>query len=392
MTATPTQALAAKQKEMLLVMITLSFIEDNGLMSSSQLSAAKKSLQALFIRTSGEETMLRKLIEMLKVNHDIHEAFSAISKVSIRISTGAETISRKLSYVGQYVGSLPLTPEENSEFFAPFTTFTQNFRSEIIKFNHCIESYLSLREAEAKRAQELLIAKEASERLKNRLSGSLASDTHGEVERNIKNEVITNFDYAGTLGKLQDAQRESKRAAREIERILLNLKSMCQMAMNPQMRDKADSMEPTTQYYDIFTHFAVALTRFPRIDSIKDFIVEYFKLYQRAYGMFALDFDNLNKAVDAISKNPDEYFGAKDEDADIKGKRDKLKKYEGLIPFLESAHANMAGGQDAPFGKFSKQISELMTTGDARWAHISESLLMAKVAAEADLTTRLNAA
>ena len=89
MTATPTQALAAKQKEMLLVMITLSFIEDNGLMSSSQLSAAKKSLQALFIRTSGEETMLRKLIEMLKVNHDIHEAFSAISKVSIRISTGA---------------------------------------------------------------------------------------------------------------------------------------------------------------------------------------------------------------------------------------------------------------------------------------------------------------
>ncbi len=158
------------------------------------------------------------------------------------------------------------------------------------------------------------------------------------------------------------------------------------------MRDKADVKAATNPNHDVFAHFALALTRFPRIVSIKDFIVELFKLCQCAYGMFALDFDNLSKAVDAIANNPKEYFDAKDEDADIKGKRDKLKKYEGLIPFLESAHASMASGQDAAFGKFSKQISELMTTKDARWAHISESLLMAKVAAEADLTTRLNAA
>ena len=91
--------LITRQKEMLIVMTALSFIEESGLISPSQLTDAKKSLQALFIRTSGEETMLRKLIGILKVNKDLHQAFSAISKISASISTGVEIISKKLNYL-----------------------------------------------------------------------------------------------------------------------------------------------------------------------------------------------------------------------------------------------------------------------------------------------------
>ncbi len=84
----PKQAMLSKQKEMLAVMTALSFIEQNALITQAQLNDARRSLQALFIRTSGEETMLRKLLEILRVNKDLHEAFSSISKISAASSAG----------------------------------------------------------------------------------------------------------------------------------------------------------------------------------------------------------------------------------------------------------------------------------------------------------------
>ncbi len=390
MTTTPNEALAAKQKEMLIVMTALSFIEESGLISRSQLSDAKKSLQALFIRTTGEETMLRKLVDILKVNRDLHAAFSDISKISSGISAGVELISKKLNYLKHYVDSLPLTPEENEQFFAPFLSFTLAFQKKITQFNHCMVDYLALRETEAKRSQEFLIAQEASERLKSRLSGSVASRSHGEVERSMKREVMSTFDYAGAYARLVAAQRESKQKARQINEILLDLKGMCQMAMNPDMRDSSGIGSMAAQQdHDIFLMFTRALRRFKRLQQIKEFIIEYFRLYQRAYGMFVLDFDHFNRAVETIANNPEEYFSAKQDDEDIRVKREKLKKIEGLIPFLERTHAIIREDVTLSFMRFSKHISEVISTRNAQWEHIGDPLLVAKVSAEADLTTRL---
>lgn len=390
MTITPNEALAAKQKEMLIVMTALSFIEESALMSRPQLRDAKKSLQALFIRTTGEETMLRKLVDILKVNRDLHAAFSDISKISTGISASVETISRKLTYLKQYVGSLQLTPDEQREFFAPFLAFTLEFQKQIVHFNHCMDEYLDLREKEARRSQEFLIAQEASERLKSRLSGSVASQTHGEVERSIKQEVMSTFDYAEAYAQLVEAQRSSKQMSRQINDTLQSLKAMCQMAMNPDMRDATvESAMRQNDYHDIFAMFTKALRTFVRLHQIKEFIIEYFRLYQRAYGMFVLDFDNFNRAVETIANNPEEYFSAKQDDEDIRVKRDKLRKMEGLIPFLERSHAVVRDNVDSSFTKFSRNISEIISATNSQWEHIGEQLLVAKVAAEADLTTRL---
>ena len=115
-----------------------------------------------------------------------------------------------------------------------------------------------------------------------------------------------------------------------------------------------------------------------------------FKLYQRAYGMFQLDYDNFNKAVETITSNTEEYFQSKQDDEDIRVKRDKLRKYEGLIPFLENAGEVVAEYKDYSFDKFSKKLSEVISRENLPWEHISEELLVSKVAAEADLTTRLD--
>ena len=162
---------------------------------------------------------------------------------------------------------------------------------------------------------------------------------------------------------------------------------MCQMAMNPDMREK---LEQTQQYDDIFMRFTNCLKQYPRLSQIKDFIIDYFKLYQRAYGMFQLDFDNFNRAVETITSNTEEYFDAKQEDEDMRVKREKLRKYEGLIPFLEHTSEMISEYVDYPFDKFSRKVSEVISEENRPWEHINEELLVSKVTAESDLTTRLD--
>lgn len=376
-----------KQKEMLVVMTALSFIEQNALITQAQLSDARRSLQALFIRTSGEETMLRKLVEILKVNKDLHEAFSSISKISASISSSVEIIGKKIHYLKQYVTRLQLTPKENSDFFTPFLTFTHQFQEKILRFNKMMMDYLELRESEAKRANEYRIAEDASQRLKMRLSGKLGASATSQAEASMKEEVLGNFDFATAKATMIDAERKSRIEAKEISDLLFELKAMCQMAMNPDMREKLDQTE---QYDDIFMRFTKSLKQYPRLEQIKDFIIDYFKLYQRAYGMFQLDFDNFNKAVETITSNTEEYFDAKQDDEDMRVKREKLKKYEGLIPFLEHTSEMISEYVDYPFDKFSRKVSEVISEENKPWEHINEELLVSKVTAESDLTTRLD--
>jgi len=374
---------------MLVVLTALSFIEQSALMSQAQLNDARRSIQALFIRSSGEETMLRKLVEILKVNKELHEAFSSIAKISTNVSTSVEIIGRKINYLKQYVSRLQLTPQEQSEFFAPFLAFTHKFQEKTVRFNDLMNHYLELREAEAKRVLEYRVAEDASKRLRERLSSQLGTETRGEVEASIRREVLGSFDFASAKQNLADAERESRLAAREISDLLNEMRVMCQLAMNPDMRDNSSESAPQ-KYDDIFMLFTRALKRNPRLSQIQDFIIDYFKVYQRAYGMFVIDFDNFNKAVDTITNNTDQYFESKKEDEDIRVKREKLRKYEGLIPFMEQASNLIVEYSDYPFTKFSKKMSRVISEENRVWDHISEDLLVAKVAAEADLSTRLN--
>ncbi|MCG6872505.1 MAG: hypothetical protein LJE84_09460 [Gammaproteobacteria bacterium] len=379
-----------QQQEMLVVMTGMTFVEQHALLSHGQLDDAKRSIQALFLRTTGEETMLRKLVEILRLNRDLHHAFSSISKVSVRIGTSAEVISKKINYLRQYVSQLKLTPQESEHFFSPFLSFTHEFREKILSFNDRMRRYLELKEQEARRLHEFRIAHDASERLRERLSGHLGTEAQGEVETHIRNEVLSTFDFAESQENLRDAQRASRLAADEIAELLGDLKDMCEMATNPDLREDLDSSGVhAPDFPDIFDLFSRALKRHPRLVNIKDFILDYFKLYQRAYGMFALDFNNFNKAVDTIANNPDGYFDAKQEDEDIRVKTTKLKKIEGLIPFLDRSSMTLVEEVHETYQQFSRRISEVISDDPSRWAHIREDLLMAKVSAEADLRTQI---
>jgi len=395
-------------REALISMTALAFIEEHALLRADQLEDAKNSLQALFLHTSGEETMLRKLIDILKTTKQIHQSFASISNVLAGISRGVQTVDGKIAAYKQALATMTLSAEENAAFAGPFLSFSQALLQKMQSFDDNMHQYVEFKETEARYASIHRIAREARERLKQRLAGVLGSKTGSEVENRIRQSVVSSFDYSEAESNLQFAQRDAHNKEEEILEQLEDIRAMCQMARNPSMREKSENStnisvtvssysmapeakkpRPRIEYDDVFTLFSKALRTHPRLLHLKDIVVELFKLYQHSYGMFRLDCDNLNKAIETMFDNSEAYFEAKEEDKDIRSKRENLKMIEGLIPFLEHTATILMEDGTLSHGRFSRKISDIISEKRAPWTHIAEHLLRAKVQAEADLSTRL---
>jgi hypothetical protein len=395
-----------QHREALVSMTALYFIEEHALLRPELLEDAKKSLQALFLRTSGEETMLRKLIEILKITKQIHQSFASISSVLSGITRGAQTVGSKVAAYKQALATMTLSAEENAAFAGPFLSFSQTLLHKIDAFDSNMRQYVEFKETEARYASIYRIAMDARERLKLRLAGVLGSQTRSEVETRIRQNVVSSFDYSESESNLQFAQRDAHNKEEEIMAQLEDIRVMCQMAKNPAMRNKTDDSssptissysvmpatktpKPRADYDDVFALFSMALRQHPRLLQLKDIVLELFRLYQNSYGMFRLDCDRLSKAMETMFDNSEAYFETKEEDKDIRTKREKLMMIEGLIPFLEYAAVLTTENEKEDYGRFSRRLSSMISEKKAAWVHVAEHLLRAKVQAEAELSTRL---
>lgn len=385
MTVNRNHFITPRAREALISLTAISFIEEHALLGAAQLEDARKSLQALFLRTSAEESTLRRLIEVLKTTRHIQSSFASISGTLAGVSKGVAVIESKLAALRAQLARKPVTAEANAAFMGPFLSFSQEFVHSTAAFAASLEDYLSVREREARAQSVHRITLEARERLRHRLSGRLA-EAHGETETRIKDEIVASFDYAGAETALENARYECRRAAETVYGHLSDIQSMCQLAMNPALRDKFATLDPES---DIFARFATALPRHACLEPLKEAVLELFRLYQHSHGMFQLDYQKLNRALDTMMDNAEAYFQSKEEDRDLAAKRDKLRKIEGLIPFLEQA-ARLATDEGlAAYPTFSRELSAAISERRAPWHAIAEDLLRAKIHAEAEISTRL---
>ena len=386
----PPKIVDLPQKETLVSLTALLFIEEHHLLPRDKLADAKSSLQALFLRTSGEETLLRKLIEILKTTQGIHRSFAQIGTTLDGIHASALSVEGKITTLRVVLEMQHISAEENAAFVGPFLSFSQTLNGKIGTFARMLESYLQVKEEESRLTSIYRIAREARTRLKQRLAGGLGADTHGETETRIKKEVVSSFDYRDAEINLKYAQRESRNKEEEINTQLADIKVMCQQAMNPAMRDKDENSAKTAGTYDdVYTLFSQTLRKHPRLLHIKDPVIELFKMYQHAFGMLNLDFQNLTRSIAAMIDNAEDYFESKEEDRDLRAKRAKLRHIEGLIPFLERTAEALTDEESEIYSKFSRRMSDVISANNAPWSHICEELLRAKVHAEADLSTRM---
>lgn len=385
MTLNRNHFIAPREREALISLTAIYFIEEHGLLPPERLDDAKKSLQALFLRTSGEETLLRRLIEVLKTTRNIHHAFTSISGILGGVTRSISAIEEKVTNLRAQIEHAPISAEAHADFVGYFLSFSQNFVQQMGQFSHELTRYLATREHEARTHTIYQIACDSRERLRQRLTGQLAQ-SQGELESRIKSELYTSFDYGEAEESMRTAARQSQAMEHDVQTRLKEMQAMCYAAMNPATRDQRVQIAAED---DIFAHFSNALSRHSALQSIKEPVLELFKLYQHAHGMFQLDYDKLKRALKTMRDNSSAYFEAKEEDRDLAIKREKLRKIEGLIPFLEQS-VQLAGSDELDaYHTFSRELSARIAERRAPWHHITEDLLRAKVQAEAEISTRL---
>lgn len=389
----PVKYIDAQQKEALIVMIAILFIEEHSLLRQEDLEDAKNSLQALFLRTSGQAALLTKLIEVLQATKNIQQTFASIFTVLSGIGKGVLAVENKIALLRESLDQHKLTAEEHRDFIDPFLSFSQNFQRQLAAFARGIETYVELKENEARHAHIYRIARDAREQLRDRLKGDLGSKPQGKTESRIRDEVVSSFDYGEARESLQLAIAEARTKEQDVLVQLDAIKAMCQLAMNPAMREKpALGTKPASTkpaHEDVFTRLTEALQKHPALERLKEPVVELFKLYQHSYGMFALDYNRLQQALQLMQKNAAAYFEAKEEDKDIRAKREKLRRIEGLIPFLERGSRMLDEKEYNTYTIYTRRLSDVISEEKAAWASIADDLLRAKVQAEAEMSTRL---
>jgi hypothetical protein len=242
---------------------------------------------------------------------------------------------------------------------------------------------------EARSAHVFRLAQEARERLKRRFEIGAPQESHQEEQ--VKQKVYQAFNYTEAESDYEYNKRSATSTRHEISNSLKEFHRMCQMAMNPSMRSthKISATPGQRPCMDIYTITVKAMESFPRLRSLIPAIQDHLKLYQRSFGMFMLDFDKFNNALGPMVENTEDYFQAKEQDEDVRIKQKKLADIEALIAFIEEVSPILHDGHDYSYPRFSIAVSGHITRAASKWSNIAEPLLHMKVAAEAELGTRL---
>lgn len=386
----PLPALNTQQKESLLMMIVLNFSEENKLLNNEQLEDARASLRALFIRATGEETMLRKLIGILRVNRSINQTFSDMTRVLEGITNSRKSLEAKHEMLKAKLKTMEITVDENKDFIGILLGFSNNFLKNVTAFEQHMHEYREIRENEARTAHIFRLAQEARERLKNKFEGEGSEDN--QHEQQVKKKVYQSFNYADAESECSYAKRSAESAGKEIENSLKQFHQMCQMAMKPEMRTplKIDADSSSKAYPDIYTFSMNAMKKHARLKILIPIIQELLQMYQHSFGMFMLDFGKFSKAIAPMVENTEDYFNAKENDEDERTKQMKLKQIESLIAFIEAVSILLKDGGQYSYPSFSTAVTKLITYSSAKWIGIGEELLLMKVRVEARLSTRLS--
>lgn len=376
-------AATARQCEALITLTAMQYIEEHALLDGAQLSDARESLQALFLRTSGAETLLRRLIEVLKVRRNMHSTFSRISSTFMTIRRSIEAIEERAENLRRLIQRAPVSAEANAEFVGPFLSYTIRFVQKIGAFEKVLEKYLLVREQEARAQATYRIAEESRELLRRRLTGSNLAQESSNAETRIKDELTTSINYDQVEAAMRAAAKQARAVEVEVQALLGGINTMCQGATEPPKRDHSIPVKPED---DMLVRFLRIFVKGADVDRIKQPVSELLAIFRCGHSMFQLDFDRLRQALQQLGNNTGSYFHAKEEDHDIKIKREKLRKVEALIQFLERA-AQLAAAQELDvYPKFSKAFSEAISEKYSTWSFASADLLSAKVRAEAEMS------
>ncbi len=371
------------------MLIVLNYAEEHGLLSAEQLEDARASLRAMFLHATGEETMLRKVIGTLKINRTLSKSFGEMANILAGIRKSNQALINKHQALDKQMMAMTLSTEEIEHLVRPLLAFSSDFVRAVGEFDRQMSEYKIARETEARSAHIYRLAQESRDRLKQRFEQGTAGESRQDEQ--IKEKVYQAFNYTEAEAEYRYNKRSADRVHDEISNSLKDFHHMCQMAMKPEMRSvhKIGSTPGKQPGVDIYMITVKAMDTFPGLRPLIPPVQDHLKLYQRSFGMFMLDFGKLNNAMGPMIEHTEDYFHAKEQDEDVRTTQKKLENIEALIAFIEDVSLLLRDGKHYTYPKFSLAISGHITRATAKWASIADQLLHMKVAAEAELSTRL---
>lgn len=371
------------------MMIVLNFAEEKSLLNEEQLEDARASMRAMFLRTTGEETMLRNIIGILKISRTLNQTFNDMSHILSGISKSHNSLKNKQAELKKKLSSMNITVDENNDYVGSLLEFSNDFLRNVDAFDRQMIEYKEVMENQARTSHIFRLAQEARERLKNKF-GKEAKESN-EHDQKVRKKVLQSFNYADAESEYQYAKRSAKSTSKEVKDILKNIHRMCQMAMNPEMRT-VEKIEDSGQqnYPDIYALTSTTINKHPRIKMLLPMIQNLLKMYQHSFGMFELDFRKFNQAIIPMTENTEDYFQAKDQDDDMRDKQEKLKDIEFLLAFIDAVSILLRDGRNYAYPAFSSAVTNIITMKKSKWSEITEILLRMKVDAEAELSTRIS--
>jgi len=373
----------------MLMLIVINYAEEHGLLSAEQLEDARASLRAVFLRATGEETMLRKVIGILKINRTLNKTFSEMANILTAIHKSNQALVNKHHDLQNQLMTMTISAEENTYFIRPLLEFSSDFVLAVSAFESQMSEYKIARETEARSAHIFRLAQEARNRLKQRFEHG--AEPESRQEEQVKKRVYKAFNYSEAEAEYKYNKRSADRVRNEISNSLKDFQQMCQMAMKPEMRSvhKISTSPGKEPCKDVYAITVKAMETYPALRSLIPAVQDQLKLYQRSFGMFMLDFEKFNNAMGPMTENTEDYFHAKEQDEDVRTSQRKLESLEALIAFIEDVSKMLRDGENYTYPKFSLAISSHITRAASKWSAIAEQLLHMKVAAEAELSTRL---
>ena len=227
-------ALNPQEKESLLMLIVINYAEDHGLLSAEQLEDARASLRALFLRATGEETMLRKIIGILTINRALNKTFSEMAGILTGIKKSNLSLVGKHEALEKQFASMAVTPDENAHFVRPLLEFSSDIVRAVTEFDRQMTEYKEAKELEARSAHVYRLAQEARSRLKQRFEKGVTEESRQDEQ--VKQKVYQAFNFSEAESEYQYNKRSATSTRHEISNALKDFHLMCQMAMKPEMR------------------------------------------------------------------------------------------------------------------------------------------------------------
>lgn len=371
--------IAAPEREAIVLLTALRYVEANALLGAADLRAAKQPLRQA--PHAGSATpVLTPLRERLETARRLHHALASVSEVLAGAHRCRAMLREKQARLAARIAETSVREPAQREFLARFFAFSREFIKHCTAFAEEIARYSAAHEQEV-RARCALVIRLAARRQHE--PGISAFNGRTATIRAADIRVVVPFIVEHTAPSLIGARRDVATRARNVENLLRVIARLSALAAPPARRP------PHLAASDFYRRFSETAARDAQLRAAADPLFTLLALYENAYRLLRRDYRKLNESLATLERNTGAYLREKMANIDTSTRRDRLRKIEALAAFVDQGACLAADDELYAYPKFSRELSAAICERRAAWQPIAGDLLRAKVHAEGEIGTQL---